>query len=479
MNKLFSTQPIDRLAIALIASLALVMGFLVWGGSACTDNCLFNTRGRVNSFSWADCIIGGEERAFILTFNRPTDRQTVEDNLKITPNLPGKISWSGLRLAYTLENPIPYGDKFNLELKGARERFPHQTQSGAEIQSFQAQFRSRDRAFAYIGSQGNEQGRLVLYNWTRQQKTILTPQNLTVFEFKPFPQGDRLLFSAADSQAGIQGIQKLQLYSVSTEFDFPSALPEIQLILDNQQYQNNKFEISQDGKTIVVQRLQRDNLNNYGLWKISQRHDPKLISDAQVGDFLITPDSQAVATAQGEGIALLPLEANAKPLDFLPRFGQVLDFTADGTGAAMIDFNTDNAELRYTRSLYYVNNQGVNQELLNTEGSIQNCQFDPNAQHLYCWLTELETGETYQEKPYLAKINLQTSKIQTLVNIPQYQESKLSIAPDGLGILFGRSLKPDVGASQQSIWLLIPAKNPSDITIEQLPFLGFHPQWLP
>ena len=497
------TQPIDKLAIALIILLTLIMGLLVWGGTACKDKCLFHVGAKVSSFSWQNKTIGGQDRAFILTFNRPMDRDSVEENLTISPPLPGKISWSGLRLAYTLDNPAPYGESYQVTIAGAKERFPNQEQAGSEIQPFNAQFRSRDRALAYIGSEGEEKGRLVVYNWTRKQKAILTPPNLTVFDFKPDPQGNYLLFSAADSSQGIEGIRYLKLYKVSTtrlgmanQVRHPSRSThtdsvtengsEVELVLDNQNYQNNKFDISQDGTTIVVQRLSRSNRQDYGLWKLVEGKSPQMFTNNQVGDFLITPDSQAVAVAQGEGIALLPLETQAEPLDFLSRFGQVLDFTADGTGAAMIDYNTDSEKLKYKQSLYYVNNQGIEKELLTTDGSIQDCQFDPIAEHLYCWLTELSKGEIYAEKPYLAEINLKTATINTLITVAEYYESQIGVAPDGLGILFEQSRNMTdssiSGESQHSIWLAIPASdlaNKTTFEIEQLPFLGFHPQWLP
>ena len=311
-------QPIDKLAIALIILLTLIMGLLIWGGSACEDECLFHTGAKVSSFSWQNKTIGGQDRAFVLTFNRPMDRDSVEENLKITPTLPGKISWSGLRLAYTLDNPAPYGETYQVTLRGAKDRFPNQEQSGAKIQPFQASFRSRDRALAYVGTEGEEQGRLVLYNWTRSQKTILTPRNLAVFDFKADPQGDRLLFSAADSSQGIEGIRYLKLYTVSTQLNDSSKNDaNIKLILDNQKYQNNKFDLAQDGTTVVVQRLNRENTTDHGLWKIVDGKSPQLISNNQVGDFLITPDSQAVAAAQGEGIALLPLKEQRRTLRFL------------------------------------------------------------------------------------------------------------------------------------------------------------------
>ena len=44
-------QPIDKLAIALIVLLFLIMGLLIWGGSACEDECLFHAGAKVSSFS--------------------------------------------------------------------------------------------------------------------------------------------------------------------------------------------------------------------------------------------------------------------------------------------------------------------------------------------------------------------------------------------------------------------------------------------
>ncbi|MFM2313176.1 MAG: hypothetical protein RLZZ04_2452 [Cyanobacteriota bacterium] len=495
------SQPIDKIAIALIAFLTLIIGLLLWSGNACQDHCLFNAGGRVNDFSWQNKTIAGEDRAFILTFNRPIDRASVEQNLTITPPLPGKISWSGLRMAYTLETPAPYGETYHLALTGARDRYANQTQPGDLVQPFTAEFHSRDRVLAYIGSQGSEQGRLIQFNWTKQQKSILTPENLTVFDFEPYPQREGFLFSAADVNQGETGLQGLQLYTVVTNLDTQKAKPDnpkLELVLDNQEYQNNKFDLAQDGKTIVVQRLNRKDPNNYGLWKIVDHQLSQLITDAQTGDFLIAPDSQTVAVAKGEGIALLPLETNAKVIDFLPKFGQVLDFTDDGTGAAMVNYNTDNVKLRGKQSLVYVNNLGVQKELFNTDGSIQNCQFSPTATHLYCWLTELTQGEVYIEKPYLAKINLKTLQTETLVNLPKYQDSKISVAPDGLGVLFERlggaypygspnnqalGIEPSTTDNRgNSIWLAIPNSSQANATamiVEQLPFVGFRPQWLP
>lgn len=492
-------QPIDKIAIALIVILGTIMGLLIWGGHACGNDCLFYTGARVSKFSWQNKFIGREDRAFLMTFNRPMDRVSVEENLQIEPPLPGKISWSGLTLAYTLATPAPYGENYQVSLNGATDRFTNISEDNKLMQPFVGEFRSRDRAFAYIGSQGEEKGRLVLFNWTQQQKTILTPENLTVFDFEPYPQGDRLLFSAADSNSGIDSIRNLQLYTVTTGLNSRTTEdfhPQLQLVLDNQKYQNNKFDLSQDGKTIVVQRVNRQQPSDFGLWAIVENKPPQLISNSPGGDFLIAPDSQTIAVAQGEGIALLPLQPNGDPLDFLPKFGQVLSFAPDGSGAAMINYNTDNANLKYTRSLFYVNNQGKQTELLNIEGSILDCQFNSNATKLYCWLTEVQKVKQYQEKPYLATIDLKTGKTTPILALPEYQDSQISIAPDGLGILFDRVITGKVAAKantpttssgeaivNSNIWMLIPSANSSSNSspyqLEALPFTGFRPQWLP
>ncbi|VEP15104.1 conserved hypothetical protein [Hyella patelloides LEGE 07179] len=496
-------QTIDKIAVITIIVLSFTISILVWGTNACGTECLFHVKPQVTNFSWQNKAIGREDRAFLLYFNRPIDRDSIENNLVIEPPLEGKISWSGNKLAYTLDAPAPYGEKYRLFLEAGNQQFAGGEAAGEAIKPFFGQFKTRDRAFAYIGSEGNNQGRLILYNWTKQEKTVLTPDNLVVFDFEPYPQGDRILFSAVAKKQQ-QDISQLKLYSVTTgvnDNSSPAFNPEIQLVLDSKKYQNNKFDLSQDGKTIVVQRINQNNANDFGLWKITEDLVPQPLETEAVGDFLLTPDSQTLAVAQGEGIALLPLNPDAVPLDFLPQFGRVVTFSTDGMAAAMVNYNTENADLRYTKSLYYVNNQGVQKELLNLEGSIIDCQFNPTATHLYCLLTELKFSNNltlgqadaeYREQPYLAEINLKTGKTIPLLALPEYHDSELSVAPDGLGVLFDQVLTTNTPVTEANpsdssstiiksrLWLLLPPTNESEVhQVEQLPLIGFHPQWLP
>jgi hypothetical protein len=496
-------QPLDRVAIALMLLLSLLMGLLLLPGDAVAP--------RVRDFSWQNKKIGVEDTSFTLTFTRPMDIKSVEENLQIDPPLPGKVSWAGRRMAYTVLTPAPYGTSYQVQLNGARDSLT--SGAGNLIQPFRGSFRSRDRAFVYLGVEAEEQGRLILYNLTQQQKTILTPKHLVVVEFKPYPVGEKILFSATERTSNRPGLLSSALYTVTTGIGQGNQAPDdsngflrptaetnapsgkIELVLDSKDYQNLKFDLAADGQTIVVQRVSQRNPGEFGLWILRPNTEPQPLKTEQGGDFMITPDSAAVAVAQGQGVAILPLQSEAeKPLDFLPQFGMVLDFAPNGTEAAMVRFNSD-----YTRSLFLVTTQGVQKELLRTTGSILSCQFAPRAQ-LYCLLTQLLGGEEYQEQPYLAVIDLKTGNQKPLVLLPNQRDVQMSLSPDGLGLLFDQVVTVTSGSNPSQVnaprtdegeaiatsrlWLLplisaFEERSPTQLQPEQLPLPGFHPRWLP
>ena len=168
----------------------------------------------------------------------------------------------------------------------------------------------------------------------------------------------------------------------------------------------------------------------------------------------------------------------------------------------MINFNKDDSALRYTRSLFYVNNQGVEKELINIEVLIIYCKFNGNGKQLFCLLTELiETQTEFQEKPYFVAIDIQSGDIIPLVALPKFQDMKISISPDGFGILFDQlitendvpqnSLKMNLPNDDlltdsaelilsSQLWLLtLPSKESTQPQLQELPIAGFKPQWGP
>lgn len=459
----FLAHPLDRLVVGLIAALWLVLGLLlIWGD---------RTQPQVRDFSWTKESVGAEDTAFTLTFNRPMNWDSVSKQIQISPALPGKTSWSGRRLAYTLTQPIAYGQSFQLKLDGATAA------AGGTVTPFSTQFKSRDLAFAYLGINGDEAGRIILYNLTQNKKTVLTPANLAVQHFKAYPKGDRLLFTATERSIANPSELNAKLYKATTGLA-ETTLGQVDLVLDNQDYQILKFDLSANGDRIVVQRSSRQNASATGLWQIRGTASPEQIEIENAGDFLIAPDSETLVAAQGKGLALIPLESKAvaeKPLDFLPQYGMVLNFARDGSAATMVKFNTD-----YTRSLFLVSSQGNPRELLRTSGSILSTAFTAQRDTLYCLLTRLVKGKDYQEQPFIAKIDLKTGRPSELLTLPIQRNVTLSLAPDGSQLLFDQGTAPASGGAAQpiqaNIWALaLTESKPSPKVVA----VGTEPQWLP
>ena len=112
---LLQVYPLDRAALALMAVLTGFTVLLLLTGDITTP--------KVRDFSWQNRQVGATDTAFLLTFNRPMDHSSVEKNLQIDPPLPGRMSWSGRRMAYTLNHPAPYGINYTVQLRGAYDRF--------------------------------------------------------------------------------------------------------------------------------------------------------------------------------------------------------------------------------------------------------------------------------------------------------------------------------------------------------------------
>jgi hypothetical protein len=474
-------QPLDRTALAVLLGLALAIGIILLSGE--------HSSPKVRSLSWSGKTISAQDTAFTISFSRPMDPDSIAQNLKITPELPGKMSWSGRRMAYTLTRSAEYGQTYKIELLSGKERLNPKAQP---LQPFKAEIPTRDRVFAYVGTEGDEIGRLILFNLSKNEKQILTPSNLEVMDFRPYTRRDRILFSAIERLAPgsqPQSIAEQQLYTTTTGLRPGERSGQIDKTLDNTTYQNLKFDLSLDGQSIVVQRVNRKDTNDFGPWLLQPGEAPKALKTQQPGgDFVITPDGSAMAIAQGQGLAILPLQQNASPLSFLPQFGTVLGFAQDGNSAAMQKFNGD-----YTRSLYLVNNQGLQKEVLRTTGSIRSAQFSPDGKTLYCLLTQLQPGETFRETPYIAGIDIPeaigSKKVLTavspLLELPEQRDIQMSLAPDGKAILFDQTsaaANPKAPPSQANsrLWLLPLSPDPKTrLNPTALPLPGFHPRWLP
>ena len=504
-------QPLDRVASIVIAILTVIItAMLLLGAQALPE---------VRTFSWQNKIVTADDVAFLMTFTQPVDHQSVENSLKVEPALGGKFSWGGRRMAYTLNAPAPYGESYKVTLPEAKTLT---AQRGFE--PFESTFRTRDRAFAYIGAEGEEQGRLILFNLTRKEKTLLTSADQKVLDFEPYPERDRILFSAVSTTDADSGLALAQLYTVSTGLAVPDLAPrwqfwhqsnpavagKIDLVLDNQNYQNLKFDLSPNGQVIVVQRVSQQNPADFGPWVLTADSPPRKLKTEPGGDFTIAPDSFSLLLQQGEGTAVIDLQENATAtetdelLEFLPEYGLTLDIASDGSAAALVNFNQDDPDQQFTQSLFWVSNQGEEKLLIQTDGAVLDAQFSESNDILYCLVNRLVTdaaipGEDreeslYQVAPYLTAINIETGHAQKLLEMPPQPDITVSLSPDGLAILFDEALliEPSAAGANFSgptarLWLLPLfstveerlSAQPAALPPADLDLTGRQPIWLP
>ena len=498
-------QPLDRAAATAIGLLCVVIVLMLLLGSQALP--------QVRTFSWQDKAVSAEDIAFLMEFTQPVDPKSVEKNLQIEPALPGKFSWAGRKMAYTVAVPAPYGEKYELSLSNVTAL---NGQPG--FKPFDVAFETRDRIFAYIGVVAEERGRLVLYNMTTQQKTLLSDAEQRVMDFQPYPERDRILYSSAKTTDETAAMS--ELYSVSTGLGKVADVPRWQFwrsrqptpagttqkLLGSEKYQNLKFDLSPDGKVIVVQRINREKASDSGPWIVAEGKAPRKLETGPSGDFRIAPDSLSLLLQQGQGTSVIDLDeaaptpdapdSSSKLLDFLPDYGLALDVASDGSAAALVNFNQDDPEKQYTQSLFWVSNRGEEKQLLQTDGGVISAQFSDDNQVLYCLLNRLVPGEAYQVVPYLTAVNVKTGKESELLELPPQPEVTVSLAPDGLAILFDEALvsDPNVENLKETIerpthrlWLMPLFGNleerlnrePIALPPTDLEISGRHPEWLP
>ncbi|WP_236618836.1 Ig-like domain-containing protein [Acaryochloris sp. CCMEE 5410] len=481
VNRWSNSHPLDRMAIAMIVVLSLVIGGIIWSGD--------HTFPKVREFSWQDQQIGVEDSAFILTFNRAMDWQSATENLKIQPPIPGKFSWSGRRLAYTLNQPIPYGQSFQVTLDQATAATRGDPEEAVKMQPFTGQFRSRDRTLVLLGIDGEENGRLVLHNLTQNTHQILTPATLTVLDFKADPTRNRILFTAIDRGNANQDLFEQKLYAVSLASQ--EAQPQYQLLLENQDYQLLDFDITPNGEVLIVQQFSRRENEPISLWVLTDAAPPRRLKHNADGQFLITPDGQTLVISQNQGVAMVSLngDAKSKPVDFWPKFDQILNFARDGSAALMAQNNPDS-----TRSLYLLSNQGQEQELLKIGGYLLDAEINPSTQTVYCLYTTFNRSQTANFDLHISAIELETGKQQRLMTIPKQSSGTLSLAPDGSALLYEEVTVTDkpsqsvvlnsVGqtVSESQVWLY-PLQETNAVffkkTKPQKLLPGVQPLWLP
>jgi dipeptidyl aminopeptidase/acylaminoacyl peptidase len=491
-----SGSALDRAAKTLMAILlALTVVLLIVGD---------RTAPYVREFSWSNQLIGAEDTAFALRFSRAMDRKKVESQLlfkssesnahqPLTKALPGKFSWAGKRMLYTINSPVPYGGSYEISLQNVTATSNDNKPTGLVMTPFNQKFATRDLLFGYIGTAGENRGRLMVKKAGDQQAIAITPPEFLVKDFRFTPTGNEVVFAAVPANNNPALLASQQIYRYGLQNANSALVPT--LILDSKDYQNIKFDLSPDGKILVVHRVGIKNPSDFGIWAIKLASGQVIQRLSQGGSFVLTPDSAGIAVSEGQGVAIKTLQPGTAVADFLPKFGRLLNFAPTGAAALLEKYNDD-----YSRDLFLVTNQGVEKKLLNIKGEIQAAQFTTNGQGVYCIVAETDANTTesaqYSGQPYLMAIDVKTTKIIKLLKLPQQQGISLSLAPDGRSLLFdqlatikgigqGKRLTAPDGQSieQGKLWQMKLPPSIEQITTniapQDLNLAGYNPRWAP
>ncbi len=444
----------------------------------------------IKAFNWEGRQIGVSDRQLQLSFNQAIDPAVVTENFTIEPPLSGRWSWVGKNFFYTLDEQPIYGQDYQL-------RLTESSIEGPTFEPFLSRIRSRDRAFAYIGTEDTDRGRLILYNFTQQQKSILTPADLIVLNFDVYPDGDRLLFSALPRRGNAQAqLGDQQLYTVTTGLNFQGSEAEtipagqIQPILNAEDYQNGPFQLADNGDHIIIQRTSREDPRDRGLWAIERNATPRALG-VLADEFLLAPNGDVVAVSQRQQLSLVPLRRNSGAVQTKEEFTKLLAFSPDQSQQVAL------REENGVYSLHRLNPQGEATEILRTLTPIVDCRFEPRAAELlYCLkIDQNQTMGQVTEEPFLSAINLNTGEETALLALPNYRDVKLSVAADGVALLFDQvvttqptptsDLLTNDGLAVEGgrLWILALPELSNDAALQPVPpeslMPGYQPQWIP
>jgi hypothetical protein len=333
----------------------------------------------------------------------------------------------------------------------------------------------------------------MLFNLTTGQRTPLSAPDLRVTTCQPGAEGRRIYFLAFERDRD-DGLNFQQLYRVSTgravqgeEHILPGRTERL---LAADRYENRQFTLASRTDTVIVERLNRQDPRDRGLWLVQPEREPRPLG-IQSETFSLSPDGQVLALSQTTGVSLIPLTPAAEAQQFFPNYESLLTFSHRDPSRKLLVRNN----LNLTRSLILVNEQGFEQQLLQTSGFILDCEFEPRQENfIYCIQAETVDENQTEFRPFLTLINLETGNTVPLVALTNDLNVRMSLARDGRTLLFDQ-VTEDAGASlspnrdnqlvipEGSLWLLaLP-----DLSRRRQPSLeppqnltpGLDPQWLP
>lgn len=379
-----------------------------------------------------------QQRQLLIHFNHSMDRRSVETNFSLEPETKGTFSWSGRTLAFTPEEILPYEQSFQLKIKKAA----FDENSIPLAQDFHFQFTTNPLLFAYIGSEGEEAGRLVVSTVDGASRQIITEKKLSIDSFSVSTDGNRIyilgyienLYNNHRNELYVYDLQKKQL---------------IQLTNDKY-YLNKAFHLSPDGGAILLFRVQVDAAGVYltgvqgWMSSLPEVHFKKFLDGNALSlNSYFSPDGSYLLYRDS---TFQLLELNKHQVDtslFLGDFDHSYGFHPS---LPVLLFNqydyTDVFSMNNFLILFY--GDGHQQKVDFGQGLTRDTVFTPDGKSLVTIFSKPEEAFEDRESLYPLRIfhlylyDIATQKIEQLTSSFDYSEEAPTVSPDSKYLLFER-----------------------------------------
>lgn len=422
----FNMARLDKIFGIITCGLLTVITLLIIGGD--------RTVPRVVQFSHEGKIVSAKTSQLSFTFNREMDKRSVEDGFVTDPPLDGTFSWSGRKAAFTLAIPLDPAITYTLRLRNARDT------RGVPLAEYVTHLQTRTPLLSYIGTEGNELRKILLYDLLSKEKRILPTEDLSILSIYPHPSGRYILFFALDKAAPkATSLEEYQeLYSISLENH------SITKLADNRGFRNSALSISPDGSLMMMRRQEIDT--------------KRLVSssDHLYSSSFINPNWQKFWYEEGnppahftpngrsvllwnirEGFVLVPTSPMEQIPENIGNFQQSFGFSSDGSKALFTEFEAEGTTRNFNNIMVFYN-KGEKQPLLKNTGSIAQPTFTPDGRFFYYLMMRKEDNTLGAPLFHLYAYDFDKDRVRPITTDPMYSEEHFAISPDGSQVVFER-----------------------------------------
>lgn len=354
---------------------------------------------------------------FLFRFSRLMDQKSVESGFSITPSLPGKMSWSGRTFAYTPDQAIAYGQSYTVSFKQGydldQRELPVQT-----ITIVTAPYR-----FAYLGTEGEETGRILEYTLTSKGKVFITDVDLFVQSFEISADGNFLAFLGAKRNSNLQDRKVFDLYLYDRKMRRYSMIgTDDSWVIDNIRWLPDGQGF---GITFVDSNGVTEGIALYD--RINQQWTRVAKDNARGYPFHFSPDSSQLVYVDTNGALILGAIPDGQGSLIATTWTDSVGF--DGQGKYFAYTAPRSASpFDITNVPVLVGNSGEELKIPVPESSNFDMQFIPNTTQLV-WTLETATGTIRND--HLALYDYDKHTLATIADTDQASDFMPIASPDG------------------------------------------------